>query len=160
MAEVGRRCGIKYVPPTTLPGDNFLTSSSDLGAASRAGILGEIPLIEDVPGDLGTRFMSENTYLAIIESRRANANLLTFSSPNMRFRGHREAVKFNYCIQRILNLCVTLYLSMKTKFDALTTQEAAIYPTDTEVSEIYHVLEQIRFKEWLLLKDDNIKWFI
>ena len=63
-------------------------------------------------------------------------------------------------IQRLVTLCCKLFLTLRTSNTTLQTRETIdMYPTDTEIQEIYHVREQIEFKEWQLLKDSNKKWF-
>lgn len=115
----------------------------------------------DIPDSLGTMPSSSNQSLTYAESLRENSNNNGMVTVNHRFRGHREAYKFNLLMQKILTACGNLFLILRQANNRLTEQELnSVYPTETEVALITHIREQVRFKEWLLLKDDNQKWFI
>lgn len=114
----------------------------------------------EVPGDLGSIYLNANRFQLLAESRRENASFNGMSSVNQRFRGHREANKLNLIIQKLVTICGGLFLTMRTSNLTLITRESTdMYPTDTEIEELYHTREQITFKEWHLLKDDNKRWY-
>lgn len=141
--------------------DNFVTIADSLGAASAAGAKGSQTITPEVPGDLGTRYLDLNTYLLLQESLRKSSTLNGIRPLNHRFRGHRESYKFLLPIQRFITICGSSYLALDTWNTALRTQETVdMYPTEEEMQAYLHSLEQIRFKEWLLLRDSDRRWFI
>jgi hypothetical protein len=113
------------------------------------------------PGDLGSLYLDKNRFLLLAESRRDNASFNGLATVNLRFRGHREANKFNLIMQKLVTICASLFLTLRSSNKTLITRESTdMYPTDTEIEELYHIREQITFKEWLLLKDDNKRWYL
>ena len=122
---------------------------------------GSVVVIPEDPGDLGTRFTNLNTYLLLIEARRLSSTVNGSSPQNHRYRGHREAHKFNLEMQRTVTLCCSLFLTLRAANVTLTTSEVDdMYPTDAEISSFYHSAEQLRFIEWLTLKDEDKRWFV
>ncbi len=111
--------------------------------------------------DLGTTYLSYSTYLLLKESRRLSGDFNGFMRPNHRYRGHREANKFNLSMQKLITVCTKLYIDLNTANDLLKTSETNdVYLTEAEIRDMYHISEQLRFKEWLLLKDVDSAWFI
>jgi len=84
-------------------------------------------------------------------------NLLT--QYNHRFRGARESNKFNLAIQTLQTQFANSFLTLRSKFSNLENDEAALYPSVTEIAAVQHVREQLKFKEWLKLKDGDVSWF-
>lgn len=137
--------------------DETLTNSGVLAD----GLLDNQEISNLVEGDLGQRFMTLKTYIQSRISIRDTASLVGMQRFNHRFSGHRESHKFLYTIQKVLLDGVSFYKSMRLQENTLKSSEVVdIYPTDTEIAIISHVMEQIRFKEWLLLRSDNIRWFV
>ena len=155
--------GASTSPGPTLPAPGhamFGDVPYSLGAAETAGRRGVRVVIPEIPGDLGSQYADLNEILLMAESHRALGSFNGMSSVNHRYRGHREANKFNLIIQKVASLCSRLFLQLRSSNNTLKTRESAsMYPTDTEITLIYYIQSQIAFKEWLLLKDDNIKWF-
>jgi len=119
----------------------------------------DIPLSDT--NDLGTTYLNYSTYLLLQESRRLSGDFNGFIPPNHRYRGHREANKFNLSIQKLIAVCTKLFIDLNTANETLKTSEANdVYLTEAEIQNIYHISEQLRFKEWLLLKDVDSNWFI
>lgn len=123
-------------------------------------------LQEEVPGDLGQRFIpAEFLELTKISLRdRASTNLVR--NYNHRFQGHPESFKFNILHQEILGKLGQLYESFYSSWTSLEEQDYLYYPSfneDPYYSEIAlynHCREQIRFKEWLLTRNSRYsKWF-
>lgn len=134
--------------------------SPNMGSPESGGNFGTDIVSEDIPGDLGTLYLDKNKFLLLRESLRENASYSGVPDVNIRYRGHRESNKFNLVIQRLVTVCAYFYLELRSCNVVLTTRELDdMYPTDTEVSCIYHVQSQISFKEWMLLKDDNKRWY-
>lgn len=88
----------------------------------------------------------------------ANENLMR--PWNHRYRGHREGFKFNLHLQRLLAQCAYQFNTLKTKDSNLDTVESEVYPTDSEIALYSHVFTQIRFKEYLLMRDANVRWYV
>lgn len=149
-------------PQIPAPGEGmFVDLPFSLGAAQDGGIPGSQVVIPEVPGDLGSIYTTLNTYLLLVESRRENASFNGMTKINNRYRGHREAFKYNLIMQKLAAISAQLYLILKSANDTLKTRETVdAYPTDTEVAEIYHIQAQIKFKEWMLLKQEDKKWFL
>lgn len=149
-----------YPPILPAPGEGMFKDLDDsLGASSKGGVQGSQSVYSEIPGDLGSLYMNLNRFLLLAESKRENQTFIGLVSYNHRFRGHREAHKFNLFMQKLLTICSSLYLDMNTANNSLRTQELQVYPTDTEITEVYHVYQQIRFKEWLLSKEEDDRWF-
>lgn len=149
------------IPPNDLPGDTLIDPGNDLGDAEDGGLPGTTVITSETPGDLGTLYLDVNKYLLLMESRRENATLNGIVPINHRYRGHREAPKFNLFIQRVLALVSSLFLTLRSSNAALKTKElTSVYPTEGEIQNIYHVRKQIEFKEWQLLKSDTTRWFL
>ncbi len=155
--------GAGFVPPQTNVTSSKPTStvpSVEIGDAATGGP-GSQTVTSEVGGDLGSRYQSLNSFLLLQEALRENASFNGMRSLNHRYRGHREAGKFNLAIQQVLAMCVTHYLTLKEANTTLQDQELdEMYPTDAEIQAFYHIREQIEFKEWLLLKDENRRWFV
>ena len=134
---------------------------ADTVQSDNFGSNGSVTVTPEVDGDLGSLYMNLNTYLLLQQSRRQNSTLNGIYMPNHRYRGHREANKFNLVIQSMLTQCVSMFLTLRTSNLALTTSEITdMYPTETEIQKVYHVQQQLRFKEWLLMKDEDKRWFV
>jgi hypothetical protein len=117
------------------------------------------------PGDLGDIQISilGETLQARSLRQIASENLPFF--PRFRYRGQRESFKFQLIIQSLSTTAASMYLQLRTKFYSLRNSETQIQvqsttnPSTSELSQIYHVMEQITFKEWLLIKDTDERWF-
>ena len=121
-----------------------------------------ITIVEpEVPGDLGN-LESELSYKVLMEKALLLLAMSDTLKPiNHRYRGHRESTKFNFYQQKILCICGALSNLIRTKFNNLYTVELTqLYPTDSEISQLYHIREQMKFREWSLLKDQSSKWFV
>lgn len=68
-------------------------------------------------------------------------------------------------MQQVLALSGWVWHILEPKNRALKVQEFLTGPvqnsvaTSSELALIYHVSTQIQFKEWLLLRDADIKWY-
>jgi hypothetical protein len=142
-------------------GGSIIINSDTIGAAETFGEVGSSPVTDGVPGDLGDLYASTNRKLLLVEALRRNSTFNGIVPSNHRYRGHREAPKFNLTMQKLVTICARLFLTLRTANLLLEGSELDdMYPTDTEIRKIYHISAQIRFKEWQLLKDDNKKWFV
>lgn len=117
------------------------------------------PPIEAIPGDLGQRHIGGSTQVLIAQAIRKTSSDNLFRPWNHRYRGHREAWKFNLIIQQLQAVGAKLFLLLKGKNDNLKISEQEIMPTEAEIALVYHCREQVRFHEWRLLKDANRSWF-
>lgn len=134
---------------------------TETGLGSPTYTIGSNIIISEIEGDLGTRTRTQNTDLLLKESYRANASVNFFRPWNHRYRGHREAGKFNLNLQNLLLVSAQTYITLRNADSALQTLELAnMYPPDADIANIYHIHLQITFKEWMLLRDDNINWFV
>lgn len=149
------------VPGLPVPGlDMFQSFEISLGNADLGGDYGSQVINEETEGDLGSAYMDLNRYLLLAESKRENSSFNGVSHVNHRYRGHRESNKFNLMMQKVVTICASLFLSLRAANQILKTRELDdMYPTDTEIAELYHTRVQITFKEWQLLKDDDKRWF-
>jgi hypothetical protein len=114
----------------------------------------------ELPGDLGTIGKTWDTLAMIQKAYRSSASANFYTPWNHRYRGNREAFKFNLFLQRIGQMIAFVTLTLRTKNTTLATKEAALYSTDTELAAVQHIREQIRFKEYMLLRDNDKRWFI
>lgn len=153
--------GLGSFPPLLpAPGEGMFDGIGvDLGASSRTGVLGNQEVLSEIPGDLGRLYLNLNRFLLLAESRRKTPET-NFYPLNHRFRGHRESHKFNLLLQKLITLCVSMYETLRNSNIDLKAIESSPYPSNTEVMEYYHITQQIRFKEWLLTKDEDKKWYI
>lgn len=152
-------------PSLPSPGDGLFTAEHTrgrgLGAPEAGGQPGDTPIVNETPGDLGSQYLNLNRFLLLAESRRENADVNGITSVNHRHRGHREGSKFNLILQKLITLSCSFFLTLRTWNTTLKTRETTqMYPSDTEIENIYHIQAQIQFKEWQLMKDDNRLWFI
>lgn len=111
-------------------------------------------------GDLGDPNYNFNTRLLLNKAYRETAQENVLTPLNHRYRGNREAWKFLLPMQRLLAFSSSEYISLEERYRNLETTESQSCLTDDEISTIYHIMKQIRFKEWLLLKDTNVRWFV
>lgn len=147
-------------PTLPVPGAQMFVNIISQDAAESAGELGGQTIISEVPGDLGTNYSNLNRYLLTSDANRDNGTFNGMVQFNHRYMGHRESTKYNLAIQQLLTICCSLYLTLYPANAALTSSETvAMYPTDTEISCVYHVREQMEFKEWLISKDADVQWF-
>lgn len=121
------------------------------------------PAKEYRKGDLGSRYISGSYLVYITQSLRdfaaggANAGL---NYPNQRYRGWREAHKFNLVIQEMAAASAHVYSTLITRNNALSVSETQdAYPTDEEVALLYHIRAQTRLREWLILRDISVTWY-
>lgn len=139
---------------------NNSSGPSNLGASGSDGEYGSVIIDTEIPGDLGTLYITQNKHLLLSEAFRESALFNGFSNINCRFRGHRESNKLNLIAQKMMTICGSIYLMLKSSNETLEIRELEdMYPTNTEIQNIYHISEQIMFKEYLLLKDDDNRWF-
>lgn len=120
------------------------------------------PVGEEDPGDgdrPGRKPPSRQPEL-ISEMLRLNASAGYMRVWNHRFRGHREAFKFNLLMCSALGTMQLCTGKLKPLNSSLSTRERAMYPTDIEITNAYHVRAQITFIEYMLLRDDDRRWFI
>jgi hypothetical protein len=149
------------IPGLPVPGiDMFQEFEVGLGDVDLDGTYGGQVINEETSGDLGTAYLDLNRYLLLAESKRENSDFNDVSHVNHRYRGHRESNKFNLIMQKVVTVCARLFLSLRSANQVLKVREMDdMYPTDTEIAELYHTRIQIVFKEWQLLKDDDKRWF-
>lgn len=118
-----------------------------------------------VPGDLGQRLITNQTADLVQRAYRVNSAENVQRSWNHRFRGQREAFKFNLLMQQVLTLSALVFATLEPRNRSLRVQEFLTGPAssttaaNSEVALICHIRAQIDFKEWLLLRDADIKWF-
>lgn len=147
--------------PTSGGGTTVTTAGTDTGLGSPTYTVGSNEVIAEIPGDLGTRSRTQSTDLLLKEAYRSNASLNLFRPWNHRYRGHRESNKFNLNIQNLLLVSAQTYRTLRSADEALQALEmTTLYPPDADITNIYHIHAQLVFKEWMLLKDDNINWFV
>ena len=80
---------------------------------------------------------------------------------NYRYRGPRESQKFNLMIQQITAVSAFFLPLMRSAEGLLKSCERSLtVPTNSEIAVFYHIREQLRFKEYLLLKDSSVNWFL
>jgi len=121
---------------------------------------GSVVIVSHLDGDLGSTEVTVNTFLLRKEASKRLSNQVTPLTFNHRFRGHRESNKFNHFIQSILLTCVNLAQSLYNWDVRLKVSEASLYPTGAELAYLNHIADQISFKEWLLLKDVDRRWYL
>lgn len=82
-----------------------------------------------------------------------------FVRSNHRFRGVREAKKFQLAMQRVAGQVLRNREALLTPETALAAAEDAVYPLDADIAKAQHVLEQTRFYEWVRMKKLDTRWF-
>jgi len=160
----GNGQGIVY-NPEYVNSDNELPSDSDsqLGdtdSSQTGGNSGTSTVRTEVGGNLGSSYLSFNTYLLLQESVRRLSSSIGLRPLNHRFQGHRESNKFNLWIQKLAAISSSLFITSKSANDTLEATELDdVYPLDEEIELMQHTNEQIRYKEWLLLRSADNKWY-
>lgn len=151
-------------PPIDVPKNNPSSPTTPLssggGAAQTGGVEGSQIIQPEIGGDLGSLYLDNNKFQLLSEARRRSSFFNGISRVNNRYRGHRESGKFNLIIQKFLTISCSLFSTLKPANTSLTTTELAdTYPTEEEIQHIQHINIQITYKEWLLMKDDDKRWF-
>lgn len=164
--------GDNEIPDIPHDGSGTSTGGSDLGGTTGGGSgsgvgLGVTDLAQDeVSGDLGSLPITNLRKEFLTKSLRLNA---ADNVPRLhvhRYRGQREAFKFNYYLQSVMSLSAYVFWALRDRDENLRVQELATgpaehsTPTSSEVALIYHIQAQITFKEWLLSKDQDVRWFV
>lgn len=117
------------------------------------------------PGDLGSIQLTNTETDFLRQTNRIDDFILTFPSFNHRKRGERESFKFNILIQKILASAAYVFHTLRSKDQSLTLSELntgpqfSSTPDQSEIALICHINAQLLFKEWLILKDPDIRWF-
>jgi hypothetical protein len=156
--------GIVYNPEyvnndNQLPSDGD-ASNVDTDSSQTGGGAGTSTVREEQGGNLGTSYLSFNTYLLLQESVRRLSSSIGLRPVNHRFQGHRESNKFNLWIQKLGAISSSLFITSKAANDTLEATEIQdVYPLDEEIELMQHTNEQIRYKEWLLLRSPDNKWY-
>jgi hypothetical protein len=132
------------------------------------GVFGrpDTPDQDELPGDLGQLFVSSNTLQLTKKSLRSNASTNVASTTrNHRFSGHREHWKFNLAMQTLLATCATMFYILDERNTTARDLEQVLGPAESdsptlsETALFCHIREQIAFKEWLIMRDADVKWF-
>jgi hypothetical protein len=120
----------------------------------------------EVPGDLGQQSLSSQTQDFQARSFRSNASANIQRPWNHRFRGEREAFKFNLLIQQVLSLAAYAFYILEPWNRLMKVREflagtgSSSTPANSEIALIYHITLQLEFKEWQNLKDSDVRWFL
>jgi hypothetical protein len=143
------------------------TGTGGSGGGTGTGTGGNTTLSQqDVPGDLGQRTVTVLADVLIRKALRMNASQNVARLHVHRYRGHREAFKFNYYVQSVMQQAAYTYFMLRDRDKSLRTVELALGPassstaTSSENAMIYHVRKQVEFREWMLSKDADIRWFV
>ena len=130
------------------------------------GIDNDTIVQNEVGGDLGQHLITSTRQEFLTKALRLNS---TQNLPRLhvhRFQGHREAFKFNYYVQSIMQACAYNYFMLRDRDTNLQDVETTMGPassstaTSSEIALIYHIHKQITFREWMLSKDSDIRWFV
>lgn len=111
-------------------------------------------------GNNNTRIEERGRNYLRAKSIREIASLNIMRPWNHRYRGNREAFKFNLILQRLLATSAICFNTLKDRDVPLRNREIVVGPTDAEVALFYHIREQIRFREYMMLRDSNTRWFV
>jgi len=120
----------------------------------------------EIAGNLGQRLITNQTADLVQRAYRANSSSNVQRSWNHRYRGQRESFKFNLLMQQVLALSAWSFTVLEPINRSLRTAEfrtgpqRSDTPTSSEYALIYHIRLQQDFKEWLLLRDADVKWFV
>lgn len=115
----------------------------------------EAPAPPESPGISDPYEEPELVARAIRESGKEN-----LAAPiNMRFRGHREADKFNLMLGKFIGFAVRTDGTLTDSYSKLLPREMEIYPSEAYIQRIYHLREQIRYFEWNIFKNLNDRWW-
>lgn len=118
-----------------------------------------ISAVEEIPGDLGQQGVSEELANISVQAVQQSRGLNIPSQSNCRYRGPREAVKFNLLAQAVLWLAAQIKLTLQPIESELETKLNNTYPSDDDIASIRHAIAQLRFLEFLKLKGNNVRWF-
>lgn len=128
-------------------------------AEERLVALDEKRGIEEVPGDLGKTPRGFSTLVMLARARREAGNENVYARLNMRARGPRETSKFIHVMGKALAAAAKYSETIRAKDTALAAVEDYVYPTDAEIQNLNHLRVQLRFHEWVLLRDRDKRWF-
>lgn len=147
---------IRYVPNT----DERLAPLHEIYRRHVRSISNDRPEIPEVTGNLGTRAKSYDGIELLATARRSGAYSDVYWAERSRYRGRRESGKFNLLIQYVLDFATRTGRSVRASRDAMLANNTTVALTDAEIANVQHVRQQIRFKEWLLLRPDDARWFL
>jgi hypothetical protein len=115
--------------------------------------------VDEIPGDLGQLGVSEELANISVQAVQQSRGLNVPSQSNCRYRGPREAVKFNLLAQSVLWLAAQVKLTLQPVEEEIETKLDNIYPSDDDIASVRHAVAQLRFLEFLKLKGSNVRWF-
>lgn len=99
-------------------------------------------------------------YILGIESFASNHLSIDNISPmNLRYRGHREAYKFNLSLHQVLSMVFKAHKSILTSTTTIKPTEINYPLADATISSIQHVRAQVKFQNWLKTKTPEDIWF-
>ena len=99
-------------------------------------------------------------YILGIESFASNNLSIDNISPmNLRFRGHREAYKFNLTMQQVLSMVFKAHKSIVLSTSVIKPIEVSYPISDATISSIQHVRAQVKFLNWLKTNGPEDIWF-
>lgn len=136
------------------------------GDSNGLGIDNDTIVQNEVGGDLGQGLITSTRQEFLTKALRMNA---TQNVPRLhvhRYRGHREAYKFNYYVQSIMQVAAYNYFVLRDRDATLQATEVSMGPassstaTSSEIALIYHIHKQITFREWMLSRDTDVRWFL
>lgn len=99
-------------------------------------------------------------YILGIESFASNHISIDNISPmNLRFRGHREAYKFNLPLHQTLSMVFKAHKSILISTSTIKNVDINYLISDATISDIQHVRAQVKFLNWLKTKRPEDIWF-
>lgn len=129
------------------------------GGSLGGGAIDPGPYVGYIPGDLGNRPYSYTNQYLLGQSYRINSSGTILRRVNHRYRGFPEANKFNLSHQQLMASMAAQMLKLFHRNAVLLIKARAVYPSDTELALVTHIRYQIAFREYLLLRDVNRRWF-
>ncbi len=99
-------------------------------------------------------------YIIGIESSLANhISNDNVATNNFRSKGHREAFKFNLALQQTLSAVFKTHKTLKTQNGLIDPLDLSYSVSTSNISNIQHVKQQVKFHNWLKTKRPEDIWF-
>jgi hypothetical protein len=114
----------------------------------------------DTPNKFNSLSYTLEQYLIGFASYEKNhTSIDNITTSNCRFKGHREAPKFNLALQQTLNAVFKLHKTLQTQNLLLNPFDINYSISSANISSIQHLRSQVKFQNWLQTRRPQDTWY-
>ena len=114
----------------------------------------------DTPNKFNSLSYTLEQYVIGLTSYEKNhISIDNITTSNCRFRGHREAPKFNLGIQQVLNVVFKIHKIVQENNSDLSPFDVNYSISNNNISLIQHVRSQVKFQNWLETRRPQDTWY-